>query len=478
MNAESIFKELIKNTIGDEVESITKLPQSGSSRNYFRIKCSQNSYIGTQSDNTEENTSFLYLAEHFGKNNLPVPQTIAVSADKKHYIQSDFGDLTLYKIIQDSIKKGTDESITNLLKQALRHLVEFQIKGHENLDYSKTYPVPSFDKESVINDLNYFKYYFLKLHENVIFNEKRLDDDFDKLADFISQAKSDFFMYRDFQSRNIMIKDGKTYFIDFQGGRKGPLQYDVVSLLYQVKAHLTDETKKEMVEFYKSELSKYIDPKAIKFDYYFPAFVLTRLLQVCGAYGFRGLIQKKSHFIESIPYALESLKKEYKRLPIELTELNSALEQLFDLIGTYSTKKTSKLKVTLNSFSYKNGSYPQDLTGNGGGHVFDCRSLPNPGREEMFKNKNGMDKEVADYILKNESAKEFIIHTHAIVNQSIKNYIERGFNNLSVSFGCTGGQHRSVFFAQEMFEWLKREYPDIELEVNHIAQRITDRHRS
>lgn len=474
MTNEDIFGELIAQSTGDKVESIIPLPQAGSDRNYYRINCRKATYIGTVSNNIEENSAFLYLANHFEQKGLNTPRVIATSSDLSHYIQSDLGDLSLYKIIQDKLKTSrTDDEVTDYLKQCLSHLVDFQFKGHDGLDYSKAYPSEAFDKASIMADLNYFKYYFLKMHESVIFNEKRLEDDFNRLADFMVQAPSGYFMYRDFQSRNIMIKDGQTYFIDFQGGRRGPLQYDVVSLLYQVKSRLSQETKTRLIDYYKTELSKYMNPAELEFDRFMPAFVVVRLLQVLGAYGFRGLIQKKSHFIESISLALESLKNEYRKLELHLPELNSAIEQSIKLSYIYSVSNCSTLKVTVYSFSYKNGSYPPDYSGNGGGHVFDCRSLPNPGREAQFKMMNGTDSQVADYLLRHESVKQFIANTRAIISQSVDNYIERGFNSLSVSFGCTGGQHRSVFFAQQTFEWLKNEYPNIKLEVKHLVQHIT-----
>lgn len=473
MTTEDIFNELISQSTKERVESIVRIPQAGSDRIYYRINCGKTTYIGTESKNIEENSTFLYLANHFEQKGLNTPRIIATSSYLTHYIQSDFGDTSLYKIIQDKLKTGDiDAEVINYLKHSLSHLVDFQIKGHEGLDYSKAYPVPAFDKASILADLNYFKYYFLKMHESVIFNEKRLEEDFNRLADFMEQAPSNYFMYRDFQSRNIMIKDGQTYFIDFQGGRRGPLQYDVVSLLYQVKSKLSQETKSQLIEYYKTELTKYVNPSKLEFDRYMPAFVLVRLLQVLGAYGFRGLIQKKSHFIESISLALSSLKNEYKKLEFDFPELNLALEQLFKLSSRYSASNNKTLKVTVYSFSYKNGSYPPDYSGNGGGHVFDCRSLPNPGREPQFKYMNGKDQQVADYLLAYDSVKQFIEDTRSIISQSVDNYIERGFSNLSVSFGCTGGQHRSVFFAQATFDWLKEKYPNIDLEVNHLVQHI------
>ena len=357
--------------------------------------------------------------------------------------------------------------------------MKLQVLGHQGLDYTKAYPTERFDRQAIIDDLNYFKYYFVKPHEEIDFNETRLGKDFEAFADFVSQAPCDFFMYRDFQSRNIMVKDGELYFIDFQGGRKGPLNYDVVSLLYQVKAQIPQAIRDELVDYYKAELSQYMSPEAVKFDTYQPYFVYLRLMQVLGAYGFRGLIQKKSHFIESIPYALKELKAWNETHPLDkYPELQSVLSQLSTLnypLPTDSKLSTlnSKLTVTINSFSFKKG-YPNDFSGNGGGFVFDCRALPNPGREPEFKTKTGRDWEVIDYLMAKPPVHVFLDHVKGIVGQSVDNYRERHFSNLMVSFGCTGGQHRSVFFAQTIYEWLKTTYPDINLKLNHIERKITE----
>ena len=354
------------------------------------------------------------------------------------------------------------------------------------MDYSKAYPTPSFDRQAIIDDLNYFKYYFLKPHEEIDFNETRLDKDFSAFADFVSKAPNDFFMYRDFQSRNIMVKDNDLYFIDFQGGRRGPLNYDVVSLLYQVKAQMPQSLRDELIDYYKTELAQYVNPDEVKFDLYQPYFVYLRLLQVLGAYGFRGLIQKKSHFIESIPYALKELTVWNKNHPLtDYPELQTIFSQLSTLnyplptdsqLSTLNSKLStlnSKLSVTINSFSFKKG-YPDDFSSNGGGFVFDCRALPNPGREPEFKTKTGRDWEVIDYLMAKPQVHIFLDHMKAIVSQSVDNYIERHFSNLMISFGCTGGQHRSVFFAQTIYEWLKTTYSNINLKLNHIERKITE----
>ena len=485
---QNILAELTR-SIGETPKDILPIAESGSARKYFRVITGDKSLIGTYSSNIEENEAFLAFSKHFYDLGLNVPEVFVVNEEKTCYLQSDFGDDNLFAHVQKALiassgpstGSGTlatySENVIELYKKALSHLVKLQVLGHQGLDYSKAYPTERFDRQAIIDDLNYFKYYFVKPHEEIDFNETRLGKDFEAFADFVSQAPCDFFMYRDFQSRNIMVKDGELYFIDFQGGRKGPLNYDVVSLLYQVKAQIPQAIRDELVNYYKAELSQYMNPEAVKFDTYQPYFVYLRLMQVLGAYGFRGLIQKKSHFIESIPYALREIEALSKAVPLtKYPELQNVINQLNKLDAKYAAliaPPAGKLTVTINSFSFKKG-YPTDFSGNGGGFVFDCRALPNPGREPEFKTKTGRDWEVIDYLMAKPPVHVFLDHVKGIIGQSVDNYRERHFSNLMVSFGCTGGQHRSVFFAQTIYEWLKSTYPDINLKLNHIERKITE----
>ncbi|MBR4390969.1 MAG: phosphotransferase [Bacteroidales bacterium] len=465
-------------SIGCQPIDIKAIAESGSTRKYYRITTSNVSVIGAYNANVEENEAFFYLTEHFGAKGLPVPKLLAVSADRTCYLQSDHGDLSLFQLLQQSLLVGHfEESTLCLLRQVLDALVRFQTEGHQGLDYSKVYPVPCFDKEAIMDDLNYFLYYFAKPHAEVVFNENRLKAEFRRFADFLGQADNHFFMYRDFQSRNILIDQGLPIFIDYQGGRQGPLQYDVISLLFQVKAQLPQTLRDELLAHYKQVLSLQIDLQSVEFDRYYPYFVYLRLMQVLGAYGFRGLIQKKAHFIESIPYALKELQAWTSRYPLEdYPELQHVLSQVVGLTQRYpnvSSQQTSdsQLVVTVNSFSYRKG-YPDDFSGNGGGFVFDCRALPNPGREPQFKTKTGRDWEVEEYMVAKPQTHVFLEHIKGIVGASIDNYLERHFSRLSVSFGCTGGQHRSVFFAQRLAEWIKSTYPTVKVQLNHIEQHI------
>ncbi len=475
----------IQNILAGMVRSLGQVPvdikgiaESGSSRKYYRVFTEGTTVIGAYNANVEENEAFFYLTEHFGAKGLPVPKLLAVNESRNCYLQSDLGDESLFSWIQRDLKDGAYSDATiNLLKQVLEQLVRLQTEGHQGLDYSKVYPVPCFDKGAVIDDLDYFKYYFVKPHAEIVFNETRLKAEFNRFADFVCQADHNYFMFRDFQSRNIMVCGNQPYFIDYQGGRRGPLQYDVVSLLYQVKAQMPQNLRDELLQHYKKTLGAHADLAALDFDKYYPYFVYLRLLQVLGAYGFRGLIQKKAHFIESIPFALKELKVLNESFTLnEYPELQNVVSQVCKLLEKYTPHSSlltphSSLTVTINSFSFKKG-YPDDFSGNGGGFVFDCRALPNPGREPEFKTKTGRDWEVVEYLEAKPQTHVFLEHVKAIVQQSVDNYLERHFSHLMVSFGCTGGQHRSVFFAQSIADWLRKDYPQVNVILNHIEQHI------
>ena len=486
IDIQNTLSELTR-SIGRNATDIAPIAESGSSRKYYRIATPEGSLIGTYNANIEENEAFFYLTLHFRKIGLPVPELLAVNGQRDCYLQSDQGDSTLFQYVQHSLLSGKyDEQTIDLFRQTLEALVRFQTEGHQGLDYSKVYPTPCFDKSAVMDDLDYFKYYFVKPHAEVVFNEQRLKAEFKAFADVVCQAYHHAFMYRDFQSRNVMIHQGKPVFIDYQGGRQGPLQYDVVSLLFQVKAQMPQELRDQLLEHYKKALSQRLDLEALSFDKYYPYFVYLRLLQVLGAYGFRGLIQKKAHFIESIPYALKELVAWTTSHPLTgYPELESVIQQVIGLLSKYGSALNSQpsplnsqpsplnsqLTVTINSFSFKKG-YPNDFSGNGGGFVFDCRALPNPGREPQFKTKTGRDWEVVEYLEEKPQTHLFLDHVKSLVGQSIDNYLERHFSNLMVSFGCTGGQHRSVYFAQTIADWIRSTYPQVRVLLNHIEQHI------
>jgi len=430
------------------------------------------SAIGAFNPDHKENNAFITFTKHFKSNGLRVPEFYIDDKKSGTYLIEDLGDITLFSLLSKTRKdKKFPEKVTSFYKQALKHLIRFQFDASKGLDYSVCYPRISFDKQSIMWDLNYFKYYFLKLTKTV-FDEQLLENDFSKFAEFLLSADINNFMYRDFQSRNIMIKDEKLYFIDYQGGRKGALQYDVASLLYDAKADLPQKIRDELVEFYTEILFNKTKVNREEFLKHYYGYVLIRILQAMGAYGFRGLYEKKVHFLKSIPFAIKNLKwlLDKKLLPDGLPELQKSLQNIInnkELSKFEFQESHDKLKVTINSFSYKQG-IPIDLSGNGGGFVFDCRSLPNPGRLEKYKELTGRDKDIIFFLENKSTVKDFLENIFKISEDSVKNYIERKFTSLVINFGCTGGQHRSVYSAEKLTAYLKSKF-DITVELNHTG---------
>lgn len=453
--------QLYKNWAGEEPISISPLPPSASYREYFRMKSENKIALGVFNPDQKENKAFVTFTKHFIKHNLNVPKLYAENLDSNIYLIEDLGSTTLYSHITESRKNGsTENNFLKFYEHALTELLKFQTIASKDFDYSACYPRSSFDKQSLQWDLNYFKYYFVKLTKTP-FDEQKLEDDFGKLIEFLLSAGSNYFMYRDFQSRNIMIKNEELFFIDYQGGRKGAPQYDVASILYDAKADLSQEFRNKLLDFYVSLLSQSKKIDSTLFKKYFYGFVLIRILQSMGTYGFRGIYEKKAHFLKSIPYAIRNLKHliENDLLPDGLNELKTVLNNIVEnnsLNNISEIEGTDKLIVSINSFSYMN-SLPTDLTGNGGGFVFDCRSLNNPGRYDEYKMLTGKDQPVIDFLSKENDVKVFLRNVYSIVDQTIKNYNERGFKNLMINFGCTGGQHRSVYCAERLAEHLRNQ---------------------
>ncbi len=460
--------QLFENHFIEKAESVEMLPSSGSYREYCRIKSSNRTVIGAFNADVKENTAFLSFTSHFRKNGIPVPGVFAVSADLKKYLLEDLGDTTLFDFLSVTREiEGFSENIISQYKKVLQILPKIQILAGKDLDYSVCYPRAAFDKQSMMWDLNYFKYYFLKLAK-IQFDEQALEDDYQAFCDYLLSAESDFFLYRDFQSRNVMLKNGEVWFIDYQGGRRGALQYDLASLLYDGKADIPESVRQQLFGFYVDELKKYIPVDDDRFAAYYKGFVLIRIMQAMGAYGFRGFYEKKEHFLKSIPFALKNL--EYLltdlNLPVQLPELVKVLNELTqsEILKEIGRAKTH-LTVTITSFSYKKG-YPIDLSGNGGGHVFDCRALNNPGRYPELAVFTGKDIEIQQFLEQKSEIGVFLNAVKQIVDQSVKVYLEREFTNLSVSFGCTGGRHRSVYSAEKIAEYLRNNYP-VNVVVNH-----------
>ncbi len=450
----------------------------GSGRKIVRLAGDKVSAIGILYGVREENVAFLEFSKHFRKHGLPVPEIYAEDLDHGAYLEEDFGDITLF----DFLSKHRDgEKIAPAAVEAYRKVVavlpRFQIEAARDLDYSVCYPRGSFDKQSIAWDLNYFKYYFLRLAE-IPLNEQALEDDFDSLTNFLLSADRDYFMYRDFQSRNVMLRNGEPFFLDYQGGRKGALQYDIASLLYDAKADLPPELRQQLLDLYIERLGDFIKIDREEFLRYFYAYVYVRILQALGAYGFRGFYERKAHFLQSVPYALKNLRwlLHNVKLPIALPALMEAFNSMLaseKLQGLASD--ADNLRVRILSFSFHRG-LPKDESGNGGGFVFDGRSLPNPGREERFKTLTGKDSAVIEYLNQQESVHQFLASVMSLVDASVNNYQQRRFKNLMVSFGCTGGQHRSVFLAEQVAKRLRgRNGVEVVLQHRELERLSTER---
>ncbi len=460
------------------VKAIEKLPQSGGDRIYFRIITDEGSYIATYNENLKETNTFLKFSEHFKKANCPVPEMYMINDEHTIYVQQDFGDDSLLTKIEEN---GHDDSVYKLFQQSLKKLAWLQIKGHKNLNYDWCITSKEFGKQAIISDLLYFKYYFLDTLK-VPYDKELLIDDFDAFGTYLSRVEYKYFMYRDFQSRNIMVQNDLVNFIDYQGGMKGALQYDVASLLWQAKADLPDTWKTELLIYYIScvedILKKPVDK--MRFISQYHGYVLIRLLQVLGAYGFRGLFERKAHFLTSIPLALKNMKwfMENKHTGIVLPEFERVLslivkDEVIQRFEPVQAQETTPLIVKVNSFSYKKGGIPKDDSDNGGGFVFDCRGILNPGRFEEFKAFNGRDKSVKDFLEQQTKMHDFLNNVYNLVDISVEDYIKRGFDSLMVSFGCTGGCHRSVYAADALVRHLRNKF-GVKVELNHIEQKITE----
>ena len=463
------LKQLFHQWAGEEVLTVSPLPLSGSDRKYFRMQSRSRSAIGVFNPDLKETRAFLAFTRHFLSHDLLVPAIFAVSEDQSSYLLQDLGNTTLYHLVKTQ-PAGAPLSVElqTHYKNAISELIKFQVVAGHNLDYRDCYPRQHFDKQSLLWDMHYFKYYFLKPN-GIIFDEQLLEDDFGRLADILLQAKSHYFMFRDFQARNIMVHEEKLWFIDYQGGRQGALQYDLASFLFQVKAGLTPEFREEMLQYYLHELKFYLHIDEKEFIKHYYAFVLVRLMQVAGAYGFRGYFEKKAHFLQSIPYVVNVMKwyLENINLPHDIPELGAALIKMSDLdIQKPDEDNTGKLTVNISSFSFRRG-IPLDYTGNGGGFVFDCRALPNPGRFPEYQSLTGRDEPVIKFLEGKAEVEEFLTNAFNLVDQSVARYIARGFSHLQINFGCTGGQHRSVYCARRLTAHLQATLP-VEVILKHL----------
>ncbi len=410
------------------------------------------------------------MSKHFGEKDIPVPKVLAVSDDRMSYIQTDLGDMLLFKEIEKGrLTRSFSSAEKDLLAKTISRLPDIQFAGADDMDFSVCYPAVSFDERSIMWDLNYFKYCFLKA-TGLEFSEDKLEDDFQTMAKVLMRSNTDTFMYRDFQSRNVMIVDGEPWFIDFQGGRKGPFYYDVASFLWQAKANIPDGLRHELLEVYLDSVRKYHPIEREEFIANLRHFVLFRTLQVLGAYGFRGYFEKKPHFMQSVPFAIANLRALLHEPYAEYPYLNELLLKLVNMKQFTDELDRKRLTVRVFSFAYKKG-IPNDVTGNGGGYVFDCRAINNPGKYERYKPFTGLDSNVIRFLEDDGEVITFLDHCYALTDATIERYIERGFTNLMISYGCTGGQHRSVYCAQHTAEHIAKKY-SVKVELIHREQNI------
>ncbi len=466
---QKVLEDLYAGYVGSQPQSLEELPSSGSNRRYFRLR-GERDMIGVLGTCAEENDAFIYMSAHFRKQGIRTPEVVSVSDDRMAYLQQDLGDTLLFNAIEKGrLTRSFSSEEKELLIKTICALPDVQFAGAVGLDFNYCYPSSQFDVRTIMWDLNYFKYCFLKA-TGLEFQEDRLEDDFHALADVLMRSQSGTFMYRDFQSRNVMIKDGEPWFIDFQGGRKGPFYYDVASFLWQAKANYPDSLRHELIAEYIDSLRKYQYIDEQYFMEQLRHFVLFRTLQVLGAYGFRGYFEKKPHFMQSVPFAIANLRTLLDRPYTEYPYLNQLLERLVNLKQFSDNLQKKALTVRVMSFAYKKG-VPNDPSGNGGGFVFDCRAVNNPGKYDRYKPFTGLDQQVITFLEDDGEVIGFLDNCYNLVDASVTRYKERGFTNLMVCFGCTGGQHRSVYCAQHMAEHIHKKF-NVKVELVHREQNI------
>ena len=467
------IKSLFTSLNDIEPQRVEKLQQSGSDRTYYRIYAGTQTYIATHNPNIKESDTFIYFSRHFASLGLPVPAILAVNAGHTIYLQQDLGTQSLLNMLE---QHGHNAFTYGLFQKSLQQLALMQIKGHQGLDYAQCLTAREFGKQAIMSDLLYFKYYFLDTLK-LPYDKQAMLDDFDALATYLTRTEHKYFMFRDFQSRNIIVHNDEVFFIDYQGGMQGALQYDVASLLWQAKAELSDAWKTSLLYFYIDEIDKLLEKPVDRniFTGQYNGYVLIRLLQVMGAYGFRGLFERKAHFLSSIPLALKNLQwfVHHKRVGIVTPEFDRVLRIVTgeDIIRRFQptlANTETPLVVRVNSFSYKKG-LPGDDSGNGGGFVFDCRGILNPGRFDAYKKHSGLEKHVQDFLEQQTRMNDFLNSVFDITDITVEDYLQRGFDSLMINFGCTGGQHRSVYAAEQTARHLRNKYK-VKTVVTHTNQ--------
>lgn len=465
---EKIVSDSFSRWHGAVPDRIIQLPASGSSRQYFRITAGDGSYIMAFNPDGRENKAFIAMSRHFHSLGFPVPEVLAEDPGSHLYLLNDLGDTNLFALLpHDHRVTVFDDRVVALYRKVIGWLPLFQTKGAAELDFSICYPRRAFDRHSMMWDLNFFKYYFLKI-SGIPFDEQLLEDSFEAFTKHLLQADGHYFMYRDFQSRNVMIVNDEPWFIDFQGGRQGPLQYDIASLLFDAKANIPFGLRIDLLNHYIEKLSEVAEVDEQHFRSYYYDFVLIRVMQALATYGFRGGVEKKPLFLQSMPYALNNLKwlAVNGHLPEHNPYLAALVERTITTLPVVFPPEAKKgLNISIKSFSYRKG-IPTDLSGNGGGFVFDCRVLPNPGRIDAYRPYSGLDAGVISFLEQQGEVKEFLESAKKLVINAIKTYVDRGFEHLTVNFGCTGGQHRSVYCAEKMAAAIKEQF-QVHIDLQH-----------
>jgi len=462
-------------TFGHAPAAVTRLAADGSQRLYYRLSGeAPASVIGAYGPDPDENRAFLSFSRSFRSIRLPVPEIYADDEPRRIWLEEDLGDTTLFAALS-AARAATPGDFPPALLTAYERVLEvlprFQAEGPRVVDFGLAYPRAAFDAQSMLWDLNYFKYHFLKL-AHVPFNEQRLEDDFQRLIAHLLDTDTDYFLYRDFQSRNILLRDGEPWFVDYQGGRRGAAQYDVASLLYDAKADLPEVVRAHLLEHYLGALAALTHTDRAHFLATWRGYVLIRILQAMGAYGYRGFFERKVRFLESVPFAARNIAGLLgEGLPVRLPELEGVLRAI---IAEWAERPSpiappQGLTVHVASFSYRDG-WPPDESGHGGGHVFDCRWLPNPGRLRELSGLTGRDAPIVRFLEGIPETEVFWGHVVALVEAHVANFRERNFSDLSVAFGCTGGQHRSVYFAERLARHLRQRHPDLTVHLRHAAR--------
>ena len=459
------MEKLFQEWAGVPYENKIQITANGSNRLYYRLEGGGKSCMAAVNQNVRENEAFFFFASEMRRRGVAVPEVYCISEDRTTYLQQDLGNVTLYTYLASRKSSGVDvtDDMRMWYQKAIDDLIVMQ-RTCSDIDFSHAYPRPAFDRQAILWDLNYWKYYFLRLF-HVPFDEELLEKDFDSFISFLLDGDCESFMFRDFQSRNIMIVDDRLFYIDFQGARLGAPQYDLASLLYSSKSDVPDEMRAELLEYY-MDRAEVTERETFRSRFY--GYVLARMMQAMGAYGFRGIIEKKEHFVKSIPYAVKNLRNIISQvtLPVSVPHLTEVWQYITEM-SEYAGDKEG-LSVSIFSFSYRKG-IPFDKSGNGGGFVFDCRLLPNPGLVEEYKTLNGKDEPVIQFFREHQEVDDFLKHVYAIVSAAIESYQSRGYTRLMLSFGCTGGRHRSVFCAERTAQYI-REHFDCKLFMLHVEQ--------